>query len=208
MSSTFHDELLHWSNELLATGSLEDFAGVLTRPPAGGGAPITANLVLLDGGHELRHLAAGDSGISAASSALHFVEGLGGVARTRFLRSLWSARITRRTMASVRRGCGRHARDAVACRVIVRSVVSSTLPVAVVCLNWPPRTTWLEHVAGQVVANVRAAFYRHACSAPASWIRFRVEQPRYLQRLREEVAQPSQSPAGDVSNRRCGGCVR
>jgi diguanylate cyclase (GGDEF)-like protein len=193
MSSTLHDELLRWSNELLAAASLEDFAGVLTRPPAGGGAPTSANLVLLDGGHELRHLAVGDSGMSVASSALHFVEGLGGVApHYDSLRSLW---------------CGTyHAADH-------GLLFDATAGVTHVMLLPLPRDravsgvfnvagrggmpelaalepAWLEHVAAQVVANAERLFIGHACSARASWIRFRGWNSReYLRaRLREEVA--------------------
>jgi two-component system cell cycle response regulator len=193
MPSTLHDELLRWSNELLATGSLEDFAGVLTRPPAGGGAPTTANLMLVDGGHELRHLAAGDSGMSAASSALHFVEGLGGVAPYYdVLRNAWSG-----PYHAADHGLLFDATAGVTHVMLLPlprdRTVNGVFNIAG-CGGMPELASlepaWLTHVAGQIGANVERLFYR------ARLFRTGVVDPlsgwnsgEYLRaRAREEVA--------------------
>jgi diguanylate cyclase (GGDEF)-like protein len=184
---------LRWSNELLATGSLEDFAGVLTRPPAGTGAPTKANLVLLDGGHELRHLAAGDNGTATASSALHFVEGLGGVApHYDSLHGLWSG-----TYHAADHGL-LFAATAGVTHVMLLPLPSGRTVSGVFnvggCGGMPGlavlEPAWLEHIAGQVVATVERLFYR------ARMLRTGVVDPfsgwnsrEYLRaRLREEVA--------------------
>lgn len=72
--------VLDWSNELLATRTLTALRAKLARGPALPGEALTGSLMLVDARHELRLLLAGESGDSAGSTGLHFVEALAGVA--------------------------------------------------------------------------------------------------------------------------------
>jgi diguanylate cyclase (GGDEF)-like protein len=197
-SSTLHDAVLRWSNELLQASTLEAFAEVIARPPAAEGPAVAANLVLLDSRHELRHLSAGDTDPAPLSPALRYVEGLGRVAPNYdLLQKPWSgvyhaadhgllfdaaAGPTHLLLLPLPRG----------------RAVSGVYNIAG-CGGLPGLATlepeWVEHVAGQVVATAERLFQR------ARLLRSGVVDPLtgwnsrhyMLARLREEVARSQRS---------------
>jgi diguanylate cyclase (GGDEF)-like protein len=75
-NSTLQAGILRWSNALLVARTLTELSAILARPPGDPRSGSTAVLVLADPRHQLRMLAAGEG----ETSALHFVDGLGGIA--------------------------------------------------------------------------------------------------------------------------------
>jgi diguanylate cyclase (GGDEF)-like protein len=192
-ADTLHDRVLRWSNELLAAVSIAELSAVLARPPAEDDEALTANLVLLDSGHELRHLAAGDHPAANAPGQLRFVESLAGVTpHYDALHAPW---------------CGSYqAADhgllfapQLACTHVAllplprERMVAGVYNIAgrgasprIAALEGP----WLEHLAGQVAASVERVFHR------ARLLRSGVVDPLtgwnsrlyFHARLREELA--------------------
>jgi len=75
-NSLLQADILRWSNELLVARTLTELGAILARPPGEPHADSTAILVLADPRHQLRMLAAGEG----ETTALRFVDGLGGIA--------------------------------------------------------------------------------------------------------------------------------
>jgi hypothetical protein len=73
-------QVLAWSNSLMAVRSLDQFAARLAQPPAADGELLTGVLLLLDPRHELRRLAAGEGEQPDLRPGLRFVDSLAGVA--------------------------------------------------------------------------------------------------------------------------------
>ena len=73
-------QVLAWSNGLMAVRSLDQLAARLAQPPAADGESLTGVLLLLDPRHELRRLAAGAGKQPDSWPGLRFVDSLAGVA--------------------------------------------------------------------------------------------------------------------------------
>ena len=73
-------QVLAWSNSLMAVRSLDQFAARLAQPPAADGEALTGLLLLLDPRHELRRLVAGEGKQPDSRPGLRFVDSLAGVA--------------------------------------------------------------------------------------------------------------------------------
>ena len=75
-SSTLHDAVLRWSNELLASGSLQSFAEVIGRPPAADERGRDGEPGVARRRTRVTPLARGRRSSATASTALHFVDAL------------------------------------------------------------------------------------------------------------------------------------
>ena len=73
-------QVLAWSNSLMAVRSLDQLAARLAQPPAADGESLTGVLLLLDPRHELRRLAAGEGKQPDSRPGLRFIDSLAGVA--------------------------------------------------------------------------------------------------------------------------------
>ncbi len=67
-------QVLAWSNGLMAARSLDQLAARLAQPPAADGESLTGVLLLLDPRHELRRLAAGGGKPPDPWPGLRFVD--------------------------------------------------------------------------------------------------------------------------------------
>ena len=79
-ASLLQQQVLAWSNGLMAVRTLDQLAARLAQPPAAAGESLTGVLLLLDPRHELRRLAAGEGKPADAWPGLRFVDSLAGVA--------------------------------------------------------------------------------------------------------------------------------
>jgi two-component system cell cycle response regulator len=186
-------QVLAWSNDLMAVRSLDQFAARLAQPPAAAGESLTGVLLLVDPGHQLRRLAAGEGSQSEAWPGLRFVDSLAGVAPGYgTLHSAWSgpyhpadhglliaadAGYTHLALLPLPRSRGLTG---------VYNIGSHNGPVALAALESP----WLEHIAAQALASAERQLQR------ARLLRTGVMDPLtgwnsghyFLSRLREQVA--------------------
>jgi len=189
---------LRWSNDMLAAKSLQTFAEVIGAPPAAGGAGVKGTLVLLDSGHELRRLHAGDGNAPALTSTLNFVQALGRMApHYDSLHAPWSG-----AFHAADHGLLFDA-DAGITDVMLLPLPRDRAVTGVYNLGGQggrPRIAelepmWVEHLAGQIVATIERLFHR------ARLLRTGVVDPltgwnsrEYMRaRLREEIARGHRS---------------
>ena len=186
-------QVLAWSNSLMAVRSLDQLAARLAQPPAADGEALTGLLLLLDPRHELRRLAAGEGKQPDSRPGLRFVDSLAGVAPGYgTLHAPWSgpyhpadhglliaaeAGCTHMTLLPLPRSGGLTG---------VYNVGSHDGPVALAALE----PAWLDHIGAQALASAERQLQR------ARLLRAGVVDPltgwnsrHYcLARLREQVA--------------------
>lgn len=187
--SPLQAEVLRWSNELLVARTLSELAAILARPPGEPGFASSARLVLADPRHQLRMLAAGEG----ESCALHFVDGLGGIAPAyASLHQPWAGpyrAVDHALLLDPGLGCTHLALLPLPRGLALAGVYN------VGCRGAPPGlatldSSWQQHVACQVLAATERLFQR------ARLLRAGVVDPvtgwnsaHYLvARLREQVA--------------------
>jgi len=186
-------QVLAWSNSLMAVRSLDQFAARLAQPPAADGELLTGVLLLLDPRHELRRLAAGEGEQPDSRPGLRFVDSLAGVAPGYgSLHAPWSgpyhpadhglliaaeAGCTHMTLLPLPRGGGLTG---------VYNVGSHDGPVALAALE----PAWLDHIGAQALASAERQLQR------ARLLRAGVVDPLtgwnsrhyFLSRMREQLA--------------------
>jgi len=186
-------QVLAWSNGLMAVRSLDQLAARLAQPPAADGESLTGVLLLLDPRHELRRLAAGEGKQTDSRPGLRFVDSLAGVAPGYgTLHAPWSgpyhpadhglliapeAGCTHMALLPLPRSGGLTG---------VYNVGSHDGPVALAALE----PAWLDHVGAQALASAERQLQR------ARLLRAGVVDPLtgwnsrhyFLSRVREQVA--------------------
>jgi diguanylate cyclase (GGDEF)-like protein len=186
-------QVLAWSNSLMAVRSLDQFAARLAQPPAADGELLTGVLLLLDPRHELRRLAAGEGEQPDSRPGLRFVDSLAGVAPGYgSLHAPWSgpyhpadhglliaaeAGCTHMTLLPLPRSGGLTG---------VYNVGSHDGPVALAALE----PAWLDHIGAQALASAERQLQR------ARLLRAGVVDPLtgwnsrhyFLSRMREQLA--------------------
>ena len=186
-------QVLAWSNSLMAVRSLDQFAARLAQPPAADGELLTGVLLLLDPRHELRRLAAGEGEQPGSRPGLRFVDSLAGVAPGYgSLHAPWSgpyhpadhglliaaeAGCTHMTLLPLPRSGGLTG---------VYNVGSHDGPVALAALE----PAWLDHIGAQALASAERQLQR------ARLLRAGVVDPLtgwnsrhyFLSRMREQLA--------------------
>jgi len=186
-------QVLAWSNSLMAARSLDQLAARLAQPPAADGESLTGVLLLLDPRHELRRLAAGEGQQPDSRPGLRFVDSLAGVAPGYgTLHAPWSgpyhpadhglliaaeAGCTHITLLPLPRSGGLTG---------VYNVGSHDGPIALAALE----PAWLDHIGAQALASAERQLQR------ARLLRAGVVDPLtgwnsrhyLLSRLREQVA--------------------
>ena len=186
-------QVLAWSNSLMAVRSLDQLAARLAQPPAADGESLTGVLLLLDPRHELRRLAAGEGKQPESRPGLRFVDSLAGVAPGYgTLHAPWSgpyhpadhglliaaeAGCTHMTLLPLPRGGGLTG---------VYNVGSHDGPVALAALE----PAWLDHIGAQALASAERQLQR------ARLLRAGVVDPLtgwnsrhyFLSRMREQLA--------------------
>ena len=186
-------QVLAWSNSLMAVRSLDQLAARLAQPPAADGESLTGVLLLLDPRHELRRLAAGEGKQPDSRPGLRFVDSLAGVAPGYgSLHAPWSgpyhpadhglliaaeAGCTHMTLLPLPRSGGLTG---------VYNVGSHDGPVALAALE----PAWLDHIGAQALASAERQLQR------ARLLRAGVVDPLtgwnsrhyFLSRMREQLA--------------------
>jgi diguanylate cyclase (GGDEF)-like protein len=186
-------QVLAWSNSLMAVRSLDQFAARLAQPPAADGESLIGVLLLLDPRHELRRLAAGEDKQPDTRPGLRFVDSLAGVAPGYgSLHAPWSgpyhpadhglliaaeAGCTHLTLLPLPRSGGLTG---------VYNVGSHDGPVALAALE----PAWLDHIGAQALASAERQLQR------ARLLRAGVVDPLtgwnsrhyFLSRMREQLA--------------------
>lgn len=186
-------QVLAWSNDLMAVRSLDQLADRLARPPAVGAESLTGVLLLLDSRHELRHLATGEGKRTEPRPGLRFVDSLAGVAPGYgALHAPWSGPYhpaDHGLLIAAEAGCTH-----LALLPLPRSggltgvynVGSRDGPAALIALE----PAWLDHIGAQALASAERQLQR------ARLLRAGVVDPLtgwnsrhyFLARLREQVA--------------------
>jgi diguanylate cyclase (GGDEF)-like protein len=186
-------QVLAWSNGLMAVRSLDQLATRLAQPPAADGESLTGMLLLLDPRHELRRLAAGEGKQPDSWPGLRFVDSLAGVAPGYgTLHAPWSGpyhSADHGLLFATEAGCTHLAllplpRSGVLTGVY--NVGSHDGPVALAALE----SAWLDHIGGQALASAERQLQR------ARLLRAGVVDPLtgwnsrhyFLARVREQVA--------------------
>ena len=186
-------QVLAWSNSLMAVRSLDQLAARLAQPPAADGEALTGLLLLLDPRHELRRLVAGEGKQPDSRPGLRFVDSLAGVAPGYgTLHAPWSgpyhpadhglliaaeAGCTHMTLLPLPRSGGLTG---------VYNVGSHDGPVALAALE----PAWLDHIGAQALASAERQLQR------ARLLRAGVVDPLtgwnsrhyFLSRMREQLA--------------------
>jgi diguanylate cyclase (GGDEF)-like protein len=185
--------VLAWSNELMATRSLDELAARLAQPPVADGELLSGVLVLFDPRHELRHLAAGEGRQPGSGPGLRFVDSLAGVAPGYgTLHAPWTGPYhpaDHALLIGPEAGCKHLALLPMARSgglAGVYNVGSRAGPVALASLE----PAWLEHISAQVLASTERQLQR------ARLLRAGVVDPLtgwnsrhyFLSRVREQVA--------------------
>ena len=192
-ATLLQQQVLAWSNGLMAVRTLDQLAARLAQPPAAEGESLTGVLVLLDPRHELRRLAAGEGKPADAWPGLRFVDSLAGVAPGYgTLHAPWSGPYhpaDHGLLIAAAAGCTH-----LALLPLPRSggltgvynVGSHGGPVALAALE----SSWLGHVGAQALASAERQLQR------ARLLRAGVMDPLtgwnsrhyFVSRLREQVA--------------------
>ena len=186
-------QVLAWSNSLMAVRSLDQLAARLAQPPAADGESLTGVLLLLDPRHELRRLAAGEGKQPDSRPGLRFIDSLAGVAPGYgTLHAPWSgpyhpadhglliaaeAGCTHLTLLPLPRSGGLTG---------VYNVGSRDGPAALAALE----PAWLDHIGAQALASAERQLQR------ARLLRAGVVDPLtgwnsrhyFLSRMREQLA--------------------
>jgi diguanylate cyclase (GGDEF)-like protein len=186
-------QVLVWSNGLMAVNSLDQLATRLAQPPAADGESLSGVLLLLDPRHELRRLAAGEGKQHDPWPGLRFVDSLELVAPGYgTLHAPWSgpyhaadhglliaagARCTHLALLPLPRSGGLTG---------VYNIGSHNGPVALAALG----SSWLDHIGAQALASTERQLQR------ARLLRAGVVDPftgwnsrhYFLSRVREQVA--------------------
>jgi diguanylate cyclase (GGDEF)-like protein len=191
--STLQQQVLAWSNGLMAVRTLDQLAARLAEPPAAERESLTGMLLLLDPRHELRRLAAGDGTQADAWPGLRFVDSLAGVAPGYgTLHMPWSGpyhAADHGLLIAAETGCTHLALLPLPRQnglTGVYNVGSRDGPVALAALG----IDWLEHIGAQALASTERQLQR------ARLLRAGVVDPLtgwnsrhyFLARVREQVA--------------------
>jgi diguanylate cyclase (GGDEF)-like protein len=186
-------QVLAWSNGLMAVRSLDQLAARLAQPPAADGESLTGMLLLLDSRHELRRLAAGEGTQPDAWPGLRFVDSLTGIAPGYgTLHAPWSGPYhpaDHGLLFAAEAGCSHLALLPLprsSALTGVYNVGSRDGPVALAALE----SAWLDHIGAQALASTERQLQR------ARLLRSGVVDPLtgwnsrhyFLARVREQVA--------------------
>ena len=186
-------QVLAWSNGLMAVRSLDQLAARLAQPPAADGESLTGVLLLLDPRHELRRLAAGEGRQPDSRPGLRFVDSLAGVAPGYgALHAPWSGPYhpaDHGLLIATEAGCTHmtllplpHSGGLTG----VYNVGSHGGPVALAALE----PAWLDHVGAQALASAERQLQRARllCAGVVDPLTGWNSRYYLLSRLREQVA--------------------
>ena len=186
-------QVLAWSNSLMAVRSLDQLAARLAQPPAADGESLTGVLLLLDPRHELRRLAAGEGKQPDSRPGLRFIDSLAGVAPGYgTLHAPWSgpyhpadhglliaaeAGCTHLTLLPLPRSGGLTG---------VYNVGSRDGPAALAALE----PAWLDHIGAQALASAERQLQRARllCAGVVDPLTGWNSRHYFLSRMREQLA--------------------
>ena len=186
-------QVLAWSNSLMAVRSLDQLAARLAQPPAADGESLTGVLLLLDPRHELRRLAAGEGKQPDSRPGLRFIDSLAGVAPGYgTLHAPWSgpyhpadhglliaaeAGCTHMTLLPLPRSGGLTG---------VYNVGSRDGPAALAALE----PAWLDHIGAQALASAERQLQRARllCAGVVDPLTGWNSRHYFLSRMREQLA--------------------